>query len=193
MSLDLSPEEEKRQLGILTELRTRHHEFLVNSGIARRVLDAEAPVNFMQNGDDFTEGTLFYPTRKRIFDIAVGILGGIRETISGSCQSAPQDFREWSEYLNRYPEADMVNLDRIEAQRDNGCVISTIYVGIQQKRDSLEDGFIPIDGVEMVDLIDLGRLLHEVKTAKEALNLSCLDEEYLINTGIGRFAPTPLP
>jgi hypothetical protein len=193
MSDILSPEEERRQLGVLSELRNRHHTTLVTSGIAQRVLDVGAPVNYLQNGDDFTEGTLLFPTRKKILEVAIGTLCGIRETISGSCTSAPQDIGEWFEYLDQYPDADLVKLGRIEAHRNNGWEIATIFVGIQQKRDSLENGFIPFDGVEVSDLIDLSKLLHEVKVAKESLNLSCLDPDSLMNTTIGRYAPTPLP
>ena len=193
MSAELSSVEEKRQLKLLAETRTRHHRALVNSGIARRILDTEAPVNFMQNGDEFTEGTLLYPTRKKVADIAIGSLWGIRQTVSGSCAKAPQDLGEWGTYLRQFPDADMVMLGRIEAHRDNGWGVNTIYVGIQQKRDSLEKGFMPLDGVEAADLTELGILLGEVKEIRESRDLSCLDPGSLINTTISRHAPTPMP
>ncbi len=193
MSIELSPDEEQRQLRILTMTRTRHHRDLVESGIARRILDAEAPVNYMQNADDFTEGTLLYPTRRKVEDIAIGSLWGIKETISGSCKRAPQNLGEWGYYLQKYPNADMVMLGRIDAHKNNGWGLTTIYVGIQRERDSELKGFLQLDGVEAADLTVLGRLLGELKEVRESQDLTCLDPDSLINSTIGRHAPTPMP
>lgn len=190
--LELSTKEEKRQLRVLTELRTRHHNRLVDSGIARRILDAEAPVNYLQNGDDFTEGTLFYPTRKKVAELAIGSLWGIEETVSGSCVNAPQDLAQWGAYLHLFPNADIVMLGRIEAH-NNGWGVNTIYVGMQHERDSLSDSFMPLNGVEQADILVLGELLDEVKTVRESQDLTCLDPDSLVNTTIGRYAPTPMP
>jgi hypothetical protein len=192
MSIELSSEDEARQLKILTELRNRQHRLLVESGIARRMLDAKVPVNYMQNGDDFTEGTLLYPTRTELSQTAIGRLWGVRETISGSCRQAPQNLEAWRDFFYEHPHSDVVMLGRLEAL-EKGYSQSTIYTGIQLERGNPDVGIIPMNGIQSSDATDLGQLLKEVEEKHASGELSCLEPGSLVNLTIGRFGPTPLP
>lgn len=189
---ELAPEEEAIQRAALTRLRNRHHHHLVTTGVARRMLDAHVPVNYMQNADEFTEGTLLFPFRQKVGQIAIGILWGGAESISGSCRTAPQDLDEWGRFLHVFPNADALMLSRLDAH-ERGYSQATIFAGIQLVRGELEAGIMPLDGIEPDDVVELGGLIREVDERHLSGELSCLEPETLVNLTISRVAPIPLP
>lgn len=190
--MELAPDEEARQLAVLTKLRVKQHLLLVESGIARRILDASVPMNYMKNSDDFTEGTLLYPARKKVGDMAIGALWGGEATVSGSCVHAPRVLGGWYERGKLLPAEDMILLGRLDALH-NGWQSSLVYAGLQHQRGDLSLGFTPLDNISGADLLQMGELIAEVEQVREAEGLTSLDQETLVNTEIGRHGPTPMP
>src|SRR5579885_1489802 len=133
--MELSREEEARQLSELTKLRTRHHELLVRSGIARRIIDAEVPINYLSHKAEITEATLVYPTRQWLPGTAIGILWGTRESFSGSSLRLPQSITKWLEFIKRYTRSDSIMLSRVDAlQCREGYSVNAFDIGVQLDR-----------------------------------------------------------
>ncbi len=192
MSIELSPDEESRQLRTLTKLRNRQHRLLIDSGIARRMLDADVPINWLKDSSEFTEGTLLYPIRRQLSETAIGRLYGIKDTIAGSCEQLPQDHKGWSDFFSQYPLVDAVLLGRLEAL-PNGFNRSNIHAGIQLERSNPDAGVIPMDGILHTDIMGIVGMLGEVEELRETEELSCLDPDILINVALSRNGPIPLP
>lgn len=182
---------EARELQLLTRIRTQHHLALVETGVARRIIDADIPINYMANKDEITEGTLFFPRRSPLSKTSIGVTWGGSASLSGSCSLLPQDLGGWMDLINEFPDADVLMLGRLDAH-PRGWGVATVFTGIQLTRNA-EVGIIPLDGVSIEDQLVITGMMREVQGLIDEGQLTCIDDDSLINDSMERHGPTPMP
>jgi hypothetical protein len=195
--MEISPEESDRQLSVLTRLRTNQHRFLIESGIARRVLDAEIEANSGKDSSEFTEATLLFPIRHSLSSIPIGRLVGVDSSLVGCISKNNNPILTNSiagafNFFDRHPDAYEICIHRVDAIK-HGFKINGLTLGIQLDKNDPGQRNIALDGIEKSDIYEVLGLLKEVESYKSSGELSCLDGEKLVNVHIDRDGPTPMP
>ena len=190
--MDLYPSKEARQLAKLSPFRTRHNRILIDAGIGRRILDSRSPVNTFGSSSEFSEATLLYPTRKKLGNMTLEKLCGIPSSFSDSCSELPQSEADWQELLLTQPDAFAIQLGRVDADGRGGYSQTVVFAGVQLDRSLSPLTVLEFKGIEKADASEFAGMLDEVDSYRSLYELSCLDEETLINTSIMTNGTTPL-
>ena len=188
------PKERARQLKVLGELRTRQQEFLIESGIARRIVIADSSARSDPTASgEFTERTLLFPTRQALGGMAIAKLTGGLDSLSERGSNLPQSSEAWNQFVGVNPTADVVLVGRVDVSVDGGWRERQFQTGIQLVRGIPEAGGISLDLVLPEDLSALMRLLKEVEDTRFDKAVTCIDQEKLINLTIPSTGPLPRP
>ena len=194
-----SAPEDAQQLSLLREIRNRHHQHLVTKGIAERILDAEVEANYSSRlvNQPVTEATLFFASRRKIGNMAIGRLWGGAHTISGSCSALSDNPYEFFAFVGETPSTDLVIMSRLDGRPNGGFSTNFANVGLHvPEEDAVKleiDELIPLDGIELGDLAEVSGMVDELERLRVSGELSCLSEEGLINNTLPSNSPFPLP
>lgn len=181
------PEFDALQMRRLTQVRTAHHHRLVESGAARRILDAASPVNYMVNTSEFGEGTLLFPSRATIGGTAIGMLWGSGGSLAPSIASSAEALQMIEDGVG-----DIIYLRRLEALH-GGYEVSGATTGVLRDMKNPLRQATPLDGIRTEDHQTVIEILAEVEEIYQSGKLPCLDPETLVNTTLARPGLYPMP
>lgn len=185
---DLSEYETRRQAHIVWTIRKRQNWEFGESGVAARVIAADAPVNATQSKEPLGEGELVYPFRRRIE-------GSIDDVLDPLLQKSPDMYRALSNALTTRQLAPyLVGLGRYCILPGGRIGQDIYYAGLQIHAASpTKASFLqPIEPIEYEDVDFIADRLHQVSAFIMSANLTCLNDNLLneqIHTPIG----LPLP